>query len=82
MFGRMHGSCAAIHWRSAQPILLLLQISYRKHLVAEQVVKLKAFQKFENTTEALAAATSIGDSKLSKGRICSSPCVDAVVRTD
>mmetsp|Transcript_10474 Transcript_10474/g.31543 ORF Transcript_10474/g.31543 Transcript_10474/m.31543 type:complete len:552 (-) Transcript_10474:219-1874(-) len=34
---------------------------------AQKVVKLKAFQKFENTTEALAAATSIGDSKLSKG---------------
>lgn len=33
-----------------------------------QVVKLKAFHKFDNTTEALAAATSIGDSKLSKGQ--------------
>lgn len=32
-----------------------------------QVVKLKAFSKFENTTEALAAATSLVDSKLSKG---------------
>jgi hypothetical protein len=30
-------------------------------------VKLKAFSKFENTTEALAAATAIVDSKLSKG---------------
>lgn len=33
---------------------------------AQKLVQLKAFQKFENTTEALAAATSIGDSKLSK----------------
>jgi hypothetical protein len=32
-----------------------------------QVVKLKAFSKFDNTTEALAAAASITDSKLSKG---------------
>lgn len=33
-----------------------------------QVVKLKAFSKFENTTEALAAATALVDSKLSKGK--------------
>ena len=32
-----------------------------------QIVKLKAFDKFDNTTDALAAATSLGDSKLSKG---------------
>jgi hypothetical protein len=32
-----------------------------------QIVKLKAFSKFENTTEALAAATALVDSKLSKG---------------
>lgn len=32
-----------------------------------QVVKLKAFSKFDNTTEALAAAASLTDSKLSKG---------------
>jgi hypothetical protein len=31
-----------------------------------QVVRLKAFSKFENTTEALAAATALVDSKLSK----------------
>ena len=30
-------------------------------------MKLKAFSKFENTTEALAAATALVDSKLSKG---------------
>ncbi|PNG99017.1 putative nucleolar protein 5-2, partial [Tetrabaena socialis] len=34
---------------------------------AQKVVKLKAFSKFENTTEALAAATALVDSKLSKG---------------
>jgi nucleolar protein 58 len=35
------------------------------------VVKLKAFSKFENTTEALQAAASLVDSKLSKGeRAC------------
>lgn len=32
-----------------------------------QVVKLKHFQKFENTTDALAAASALVDSKLSKG---------------
>ena len=29
-------------------------------------MKLRAFSKFENTTDALAAATSVGDSKLGK----------------
>jgi hypothetical protein len=33
---------------------------------AQKVVKLKAFSKFENTTEALGAATAIVDSKLPK----------------
>eukprot|EP00798_Chlamydomonas_sp_ICE-L_P014269 gene14269-20243_t len=33
---------------------------------AKKVVKLKSFSKFENTTEALAAACGISDSKLSK----------------
>ena len=32
-----------------------------------QVAKLKAFSKFENTAEALQAAASLVDSKLSKG---------------
>lgn len=32
-----------------------------------QVVKLKAFSRFDNTTDALAAATALVDSKLSKG---------------
>ena len=31
-----------------------------------QIVKLKAFEKFETTTDALAAATALVDSKLSK----------------
>ena len=35
--------------------------------VASQVVKLKAFSKFDNTAEALAAASAVVDSKLSKG---------------
>ncbi|KAK3025103.1 hypothetical protein RJ639_044343 [Escallonia herrerae] len=34
---------------------------------SRQVVKLKAFSKFENTSEALSAATLLIDSKLSKG---------------
>lgn len=34
---------------------------------ALQVVKLKAFSKFENTAEALQAAASLVDSKISKG---------------
>lgn len=36
-------------------------------LVQKQVVKLKAFSKFENTSEALSAATLLIDSKPSKG---------------
>jgi len=31
-------------------------------------VKLKHFQKFENTTDALAAASALVDSKISKGK--------------
>lgn len=34
---------------------------------AQKIVKLKAFSKFDNTTEALAAATALVDSKLGKG---------------
>jgi len=34
-----------------------------------QVVKLKSFNKFDNTTDALAAATALVDSKLSKGAV-------------
>ncbi|KAI8472473.1 MAG: MAR-binding protein [Monoraphidium minutum] len=34
---------------------------------AQKIVKLKAFSKFQNTTEALAAATALVDSKLDKG---------------
>eukprot|EP00882_Tetradesmus_deserticola_P018804 GHRQ01020192.1.p3 GENE.GHRQ01020192.1~~GHRQ01020192.1.p3 ORF type:complete len:108 (+),score=61.39 GHRQ01020192.1:405-728(+) len=34
---------------------------------AKKFVKLKAFSKFDNTTEALAAATALVESKLSKG---------------
>lgn len=34
---------------------------------AQKIVKLKAFSKFDNTTEALAAAAALVDSKLSKG---------------
>ena len=37
------------------------------HRPSLQVVKLKAFSKFQNTTEALAAATALVDSKLDKG---------------
>ena len=33
-----------------------------------QIVKLKHFQKFENTTDALAAATALVDGKISKGK--------------
>lgn len=36
-------------------------------MCCSQVVKLKAFNKFENTTEALAAASALLDGKLSKG---------------
>ena len=39
-----------------------------------QMVKLKAFGKFENTTDALAAAASLVDSKLSKGEHPLPPC--------
>lgn len=43
---------------------------------ARKVVKLKAFSKFENTTEALAAAAALVDSKLSKGACPSTACAD------
>lgn len=43
------------------------RLSADASLLSPQVVKLKAFSKFENTTEALASATAIVDSKLSKG---------------
>lgn len=36
------------------------------HPPSQQMVKLKAFEKFETTTDALAAATALVDSKLSK----------------
>ena len=36
-------------------------------LLCLQIVKLKAFDKFDNTTDALAATTSLVESKLSKG---------------
>ena len=39
---------------------------------AKKVVKLKAFSKFENTTEALQAAASLVDSKISKGETAQS----------
>ena len=42
-------------------ILMLLLISLH------QIVKLKAFNKFENTSDALSAATLLIDSKPSKG---------------
>jgi hypothetical protein len=37
-------------------------------------VKLKAFSKFDNTTEALAAATALVESKLSKGAHKNNSC--------
>lgn len=42
------------------------------------MVKLKAFSKFENTTEALAAATALVDSKIGKGlkKFLKKNCVD------
>lgn len=43
---------------------------------ARKVVKLKAFSKFENTTEALAAAAALVDSKLSKGGCLAITCAN------
>lgn len=45
---------------------------------AEKAVKLKAFSKFDNTTEALAAATALVESKLSKSlkKLLKKHCVD------
>ena len=40
---------------------------YEQKVDFVQVVKLKAFSKFENNTEALASAAALVDSKLSKG---------------
>lgn len=44
-----------------------------------QFVKLKAFSKFDNTTEALAAATALVESKLSKGAPAG-PCLHCACR--
>lgn len=38
------------------------------HVAVPQVVKLKAFSKFEDTTSALAAATALCEGKLDKGQ--------------
>ena len=48
-----------------------------------QMVKLKAFGKFENTTDALAAAASLVDSKLSKGEcpLPSCPAGPTIIRS-
>ncbi|XP_022887684.1 probable nucleolar protein 5-2 [Olea europaea var. sylvestris] len=48
---------------------------------ARQVVKLKAFSKFENTSEALSAATLLIDSKPSKGlrKFLRSHCEDDIL---
>ncbi|KXZ47074.1 hypothetical protein GPECTOR_38g311 [Gonium pectorale] len=45
----------------------LFKVLKEKKIEEAEIVKLKAFSKFENTTEALAAATALVDSKLSKG---------------
>lgn len=62
-------------------LLLLWNASCHHHCLLDylssnwvlQVVKLKAFSKFENTTEALAAATALVESKLSKGELLQEP---------
>jgi hypothetical protein len=45
----------------------ILSNTLSRTLYRLQFVKLKAFSKFDNTTEALAAATALVESKLSKG---------------
>ena len=48
-------------------LLHLTFFMFLLYFIYDQVVKLKAFSKFENTSEALEAATLISDSKPSKG---------------
>ena len=52
----------------APPLTRALLPSYH------QIVKLKAFEKFETTTDALAAATALVDSKLSKCEWSAAAC--------
>ena len=49
-------------------------------IYGSQIVKLKAFSKFENTTEALAAATALVDSKLGKGAFIAPPSGRVVLK--
>ena len=66
--GQSHLTSAAaktIKWPAAD--LLWSALSPLHAVASLQVAKLKAFSKFENTTEALQAAASLVDSKISKG---------------
>jgi hypothetical protein len=54
-------------WRHPGGRALSRRTPLHGSLAPHQVVKLKAFSKFQNTTEALAAATALVDSKLDKG---------------
>ena len=47
-------------------LMQLLQITCRSSVCALQMVKLKAFKKFENTADALMSAAALVDSKMSK----------------
>ncbi len=57
--------CMAPRWPGDQADKLAHPI--RRFRGGPQVVKLKSFSKFDNTAEALQAAASLVDSKLSKG---------------
>lgn len=64
---RMHKRCVQ-GGTADQPARVLAAVGlHDRRICPTQVVKLKAFSKFDNTTEALAAATALVDSKLSKG---------------
>ncbi|CAI7865431.1 unnamed protein product [Closterium sp. NIES-54] len=72
IFFRFSWSCIRliIERRSKTLIFLRLSSSRTKFKIrhpASKVVKLKAFDKFENTADALGAATALVESKLSKG---------------
>ncbi|CAI7786985.1 unnamed protein product [Closterium sp. NIES-54] len=72
IFFRFSWSCirSIIKRRSKTLIFLRLSSSRTKFKIrhpASKVVKLKAFDKFENTADALGAATALVESKLSKG---------------
>lgn len=74
---RRAGGCRLECHRSRRPPLM-----HHDGHICTQVVKLKAFSKFSNTTEALAAATALVDSKLDKGACTQAAAMGLAARSE